>query len=598
MKWFLYIATIFLITATLVIMFALTYNKAHSFTFFKGVTINNQELKGLNKQVAITKFQKQVDEFLKQGLVYNYQDQEIVIYPTLPATSDPDASYSLINFNIEDTINEAYLIGREEGYHLNFFKQMWALTFGKNISLNYELNKEELLNILEDNFKQFSKPKKEARPVINDIFEISILPEQAGTTFDYDLILTSTIERINNLSLDTINLSLAIDEPLILENDINQEVLNGLEEIIATSTFMLVYNDDNWAITNSIFKDWLIFKKHDDKIGYGFKASSTFNYLDTYVAPNIYQPTLDAKFEIVDGRVVEFVGSQDGLELDNLRSLEKIEEDFLINKISEIDLVVIETKAKIETGEVNDMGITEIIGTGHSNFSGSPRNRRHNIRIGAESISGLLISPGEEFSLIDALGDINGATGYLQELVIKGNKTIPEYGGGLCQIGTTVFRAVLGSGLPVTARRNHSYRVSYYEPAGTDATIYDPYPDFKFKNDTENNVLIQYRIEGDDLYFDFWGTTDGRVSERTDPTIYNITSPGPIQYIETTELEVGKTNCTESAHNGADAYFDYKVTYPDGNIQEERFSSHYVAWPARCLIGVEELSTSTDEILE
>ena len=67
MKWFLYIATIFLITATLVIMFALTYNKAHSFTFFKGVTINNQELKGLNKQVAITKFQKQVDEFLKQG---------------------------------------------------------------------------------------------------------------------------------------------------------------------------------------------------------------------------------------------------------------------------------------------------------------------------------------------------------------------------------------------------------------------------------------------------------------------------------------------------------------------------------------------------
>ncbi len=598
MKWLLYIVTIFLVTATLIIMFALTYDKAYSFTFFRGVTLNNQELTGLNREVALTRFQGQIDRFMTNGLIYKYKNQEIIIHTTLPSTTDPDASYNLINFDLEETIDKTYLIGRKQGYHNNFFKQMWALTFGINVPLEYELNQEELLTILEDNVKQFYILKKEARPKINENFEISILPEQSGTTFDFDLILNESIKRINNLSLDPIELTLKIDEPQILEKDIDQEVMAGLEDLIATSTLKLIYQDKEWNITNEIFKDWIIFKKEADKIRYGLEASTTLSYLENNVAPDIYQPTLDAKFEIVNGRVVEFVGSQDGLKLDEIRSIEKIEGDFLNDNLSEIQLVVIQTKAKIKTGEVNDMGITEIIGTGHSNFAGSPANRRHNIKTGAESISGLLIKPGEEFSLITALGDINAVTGYLPELVIKGDKTIPEYGGGLCQIGTTVFRAAVDSGLPITQRRPHSYRVSYYEPAGKDATIYDPYPDLKFKNDTKNNILIQYRIEGDDLYFDFWGTSDGRIIEESDSVIYNITSSGPTQMIETTELEVGVKKCTESAHAGADAYFDYKVTYPDGEIMGERFSSHYVPWPARCLIGVEKIATTTEEVLE
>ncbi|HLC63987.1 MAG TPA: VanW family protein, partial [Patescibacteria group bacterium] len=187
-------------------------------------------------------------------------------------------------------------------------------------------------------------------------------------------------------------------------------------------------------------------------------------------------------------------------------------------------------------------------------------------------------------------------TGYLPELVIKGDETIPEYGGGLCQIGTTVFRAALASGLPIVERRNHSYRVVYYEPAGKDATIYDPKPDFKSTNDTSQNILIQTRIEGDNLYFDFWGTADGRIAEQSDSTIYNIKPPGETINIETDKLAPGEKQCTESAHAGADAYFDYKVTYPDGTVQEERFTSHYIPWPAKCLVGKQP--TTTIEVLE
>jgi len=183
--------------------------------------------------------------------------------------------------------------------------------------------------------------------------------------------------------------------------------------------------------------------------------------------------------------------------------------------------------------------------------------------------------------------------------VIKGNEIKLEVGGGMCQIGTTLFRMAMNSGLDITERRNHSYRVVYYEPAGTDATIYDPAPDYKFINDTKNYVLIQTRIEGDDLYFDFWGTNDGRQPQQSDPVIYNIVSPGPKQFIETEDLKPGETKCVESAHNGADAYFDYTVTYADGTLKERRFPSHYIPWPAKCLVGIEpQTATSTEVIIE
>jgi len=142
--------------------------------------------------------------------------------------------------------------------------------------------------------------------------------------------------------------------------------------------------------------------------------------------------------------------------------------------------------------------------------------------------------------------------------------------------------------------------VSYYEPAGTDASVYDPWPDVRFVNDSPTNILIQSRIEGNEIFFDFWGEEDGRIATTTYPVIYNITPPQPTKIIETDELAPGEKKCTERAHNGADAYFDYTVTYPENATTSplekvERFSSHYVPWQEVCLVGKE--ATATPEVI-
>ena len=102
------------------------------------------------------------------------------------------------------------------------------------------------------------------------------------------------------------------------------------------------------------------------------------------------------------------------------------------------------------------------------------------------------------------------------------------------------------------------------------------------------------------IYFDFWGTKDGRIATTTTPVIYNITKPAPTKLVETSDLALGVKKCTEHAHNGADAYFDYKVTY--SNIAtttpplERRFKSHYVPWQEVCLIGTGTATSSTEKI--
>ena len=143
-----------------------------------------------------------------------------------------------------------------------------------------------------------------------------------------------------------------------------------------------------------------------------------------------------------------------------------------------------------------------------------------------------------------------------------------------------------------------------------DAAVYIPNPDVRFINDTPDYILIQFRIEGNDIYFDFWGKEDGRTATTTKPVIYNIVKPEPTKYIESEDLAPGEEKCTERAHNGADAYFDYTVIYPEGStttpIQERRFNSHYVPWREVCLIGKElpseeeiiQEENKTEEIIE
>lgn len=272
------------------------------------------------------------------------------------------------------------------------------------------------------------------------------------------------------------------------------------------------------------------------------------------VAGKINSNPSDSRFKIVDGKVTLFSLSEKGLRLDEEKSLEALLAKLRDKTIdTKLDLPYTEIDPLVTTESVDNMGIDTLIGEGHSNFRGSPKNRIFNINVATDRFDGILIKPGEEFSFVKILGEVDGEHGYLPELVIKQDKTEPEFGGGICQVSTTAFRAAIYSGLEITARRNHAYPVGYYNPQGMDSTVYIPKPDLRFKNDTPGYVLIQTKIVGTELTFQFYGTSDGRKTTVIGPTILEKNPDGSM-----------KTTFTQ------------QINDQDGNlIREDVFKSSY-----------------------
>jgi len=263
----------------------------------------------------------------------------------------------------------------------------------------------------------------------------------------------------------------------------------------------------------------------------------------------------------------------------------------LAQDVMDITLPVIETQPQIivEDALLAAQGIREVVSIGESDFSGSAKARRHNISVGLQKFNGTLVPQGAELSFNAILGPVNAATGYLKELVIMGDKTLPDYGGGLCQGGTTFYRGVWEYGFPILARRNHSFAVHYYSPQGTDATIYPPHTDIRFLNDSPGALLIQTHVDGDHAYFIYYGTRDQRQSEIIGPFTWGFAAPPPDRVEYTTEIPAGTTRKVGERVPGLKAMW-WRLIRSNGTEDEEGVFSAYEARPRFDQIGVEATS--------
>lgn len=234
-------------------------------------------------------------------------------------------------------------------------------------------------------------------------------------------------------------------------------------------------------------------------------------------------------------------------------------------------------------------GIREVIAVGESNFTGSSEARRQNITAGSQKFNGVIVPKGQRFSFNNILESVDEESGFVRELVIKGEKTEKELGGGVCQVSTTAFRAALSGGLPIDQRRNHSYAVPYYKPYGLDAAIYLGALDMRFRNDTPGDILIQTFTEGDNLFFVFYGTDDGRQVALEGPFISNYQeAPEAIVY-RTEDLPLGEKEEISQGHDGFQAEWIRRIE-KDGIEQHQKFQSNYRPWAPKQRIGTGKVS--------
>lgn len=563
-------------------------NELKSNRLLQGVSILNTPVGGKTPQEA----QHLVEQVLRQKF-----SDEIQVRLNSKLLSLGTGT-SLFEYNLAKTLDQAYRAGRNGPLLKRLFAPLIIRLSGYNLPIHTEVNRSILAQRVEQALGNDLKPAQNAELVIqasSTSSNVFIQPEIAGVTIDLEQLSRDLKNHIIHGSTEPINLVADTRPPTIKTSDLEPLVLEA-ERWLDKTPFTLQTEGKQWTINSTDLAPWISVNTTTSPLSLNLDKKMVATSLRNR-AKDFLQPTHDGMIQVdTSSTVIAFEAPIQGIDVDTPKTIENILSGWQ-NGSSTIDLVLTRVNPRI-LGDGERLGIQEVIGVGRSNFSGSPSNRRKNIALGAKKVNTTLIEPGGEFSLLKTLGEIDGEHGWLPELVIKGNKTTPEFGGGLCQVGTTMFRAAMASGMPITERRNHSYRVRYYEPAGTDATIYEPAPDFKFKNDTTNWLLITTSIKGDEMAFTVWGKNDGRLAHQTTPRVYNIVAPPPKKIIETLDLPPGTEKCTESAHAGADAEFTYTVTYADSTVKQETFKSRYRPWQAVCLKGVSTLTQPTDPTVD
>lgn len=301
--------------------------------------------------------------------------------------------------------------------------------------------------------------------------------------------------------------SYAYANTLLKEVPISSETATAIK----TSAFTLVSGSKKWVVPVKDAKLW--FKTHQTENGQTvlqLRPQAIYDYLNVFVSPRLNKPGENSRFEYVGGNLHLIEGGHKGTIVDGIKTSLSIRAALAEGKTSATISMKEHRPTLFSAEDFKKLKFPDQLTRGESNFAGSPANRRHNIGVATAKFNGLVILPGEEFSFNQYLDEVDEANGYKPELVIKENVTTPEFGGGICQVSTTAFRAAMQSGMKVTYRRNHSYPVKYYGTPGYDATVYQPFPDFRFVNDTKNPVLLKTSIAGTKVFFDVWGTKAGR----------------------------------------------------------------------------------------
>ena len=286
-----------------------------------------------------------------------------------------------------------------------------------------------------------------------------------------------------------------------------------------------------------------------------------------------------------NGAFVLTEGKQ-GVEVDTTKAVAEIKDFFSSdwnggNGTIELSAKVVDPKVSAEDLKK----VKDVLGTFSTDFSASSAGRIANVKNATEKINGSVLYPGEEFSVYDAIGPLDASNGYELAGAYENGTTVESYGGGVCQVSTTLYNAVIRAELEVTERFNHSMMVDYVQPS-MDAAIAGTYKNMKFKNSTEAPVYIEGYTDGGILYFTIYGEETRDPDRKVTFESETVSVDEPATQIVASGDPIGAVNVTQKSHTGRTAQLWKIVTVNGVEKSREVFNkSKYNASPKIISVG-------------
>lgn len=556
------------------------YHIVYAKTIIPGIYVSGMPVGGTAQETAYKELKITLDTAQRQELTLDLIPADSTKGPLRKTLLPKELGLA---YQPGKTIQNAYLAGRSGGF-MESMKTKWqAWAGGINLPIVYSVDQEVFTTKIDEIISQVGTPAISAKFVLVNS-KVTISPSFGGLGVSSGTMIERVTEGFLDLERNSTAIILNYVEPKTTSNDLKY-FLSHVSTAVKSPP-QLRYNKITWQPTSEQILSFLtVTKNSQTKLTTDEEAIS--EYVQT-IASQIDRIPKGQILTVENNKVIDFIPSQTGQTLNKPATTLALSQTLLHTNNTPIELVVEITQPP--EGDTQ-YGIKEKIGEGESQFHHSIPNRIYNIQLSSSILDGILLPPGEEFSFSKYIGDVSTATGYKQAYVIAKGQTILGAGGGLCQVSTTMYRAALYSGLPITERYAHDYRVHYYEPpSGMDATIYTPSPDLKFVNDTPAYILIktEFDLPTETLKFVFYGTDDGRVTEISDPIMTNVIPPPEARNQETDTLAKGVVNRVEWAVSGADVTVYRTVTRGEELLQDDTFFSRYKAWGEVNLVGTRE----------
>jgi vancomycin resistance protein YoaR len=572
----------------LVIAWVLGYQLVYAGRIFPGVSVAGVDLSGLTPTDAAVK--------LNETLSYPMQGKVLLRYGQNSWVANP-AELGMV-FDPSSSAMTAYKIGRKGGLFGALSGQLRAAGLGAKVPPVIIFDQRVASFYLNQLATQINQPMSEASLDLQGT-NIVATPGQVGRELKVDATLIYLGAQLQTFSDGEVPLVVQEVQPQVLDvtaaADMARQVLS--QPLTLTIADAGQGDPGPYVYAPEILANMLGVERTEDGVQVVLNKNGMRDLL-VPVKEQLDRKSADAKFVFNDDtRQLDLIAeSKVGRSLDVEASIKAIN-DALLRGEHSVPLVINEEQPRVaSTATAQELGITQLVSAQTSYFYGSSPERMQNIQAAASQFHGILVAPGETFSMGEHMGDVSLENGFAEALIIYGGRTIKGVGGGVCQVSTTLFRTVFNAGFPVVERVPHAYRVGYYEQtpaggidpslAGLDATVYFPLVDFKFTNDTPYWLLMEtYFNSAGSLTWKFYSTSDGRsVTWDTTGVTNVVPAPAPA-FEENPDLGKNEMKQVDWAANGADVTVSRTVMRDGGVLFQDQFTTHYQPWQAVCQYG-------------
>jgi len=549
----------------------LTVRATHAERIFPAVTVAGVPVGGMPIHQAAVALADRADAIESSPITFIHDDQSWTA--TLRDVG--------VSIDANEALDRAVAYGREDSAFRRLRSVAALARSGEQLAMPISLDYKQLDRWFDEIDLGLGSPPRNASVEIQGT-NVVIVPEVDGVVVDRDRARAEVESQLLNLTPIEAKLPVSTKIATVRVADLEparELLLRAMSNPIQISNAGGLWTLPATDLAQFLRQDVVLGETGAAAIHLGLDRDKLAAWLEERLGAAIETEPVDAEVGWNGERLVSVVPSVDGARLDAAKLAERVEGSFF-GSGGTVEAPVTHVKPTIDSANLDKFGITTLLGSGQSNYSGSSDGRSTNVEVGASLLNGTLIPPQSEFSFNGSIGWIDEDKGFVEAQVIDGEKIGKDIGGGICQVSTTVFRAAYLSGLPITEWWPHRFRIGFYEfdgwKPGLDASILQPtedpatWADFKFENPSSHWMLIESWADDVNVVVNIYGADLGYDVESTGPTWGAKTQMLPPQEVVDDELDPGTVSLGQVAGIGEELSHYRVVRDRNGEVLWER----------------------------